>query len=39
MVTEDDESRGKDEIQELTKKYESKVDELIEKKKNEILQV
>jgi ribosome recycling factor len=39
VVTEDDATNGKEQVQELTKTYEAKVDQLIEKKKNEILQV
>src|SRR5256885_2667917 len=39
VVTEDQSSSGKEQIQELTKSYETKVDELIEKKKNDIMQV
>jgi ribosome recycling factor len=39
VITEDEDKSGKDQVQELTKQYETKVDELIEKKKNEILQV
>ena len=39
VVTEDESKGGKDQIQELTKSYEGKVDEMIEKKKNEIMQV
>src|SRR3954447_23371052 len=39
LITEDEDARGKDEVQELTKKYEARVEELIEKKRNEILQV
>jgi ribosome recycling factor len=39
VVTEDDGKHGKDQIQELTKQYEHRVDELIEKKRQEILQV
>src|SRR3954467_11868497 len=38
LITEDEDARGKDEVQELTKKYEARVEELIEKKRNEILQ-
>jgi ribosome recycling factor len=38
-VTEDEAKDGKEKIQELTKTYEGKVDELIEKKKAEIMQV
>jgi ribosome recycling factor len=39
IITEDDAKKGKDQIQELTKSYETKIDELIEHKKQEILQV
>ena len=39
VITEDEDVRGKDEVQELTKKYEARVEELIEKKRNEILQI
>ena len=39
LVTEDDSKHGKDQVQELTKQYETKVDELIEKKRQEVLQV
>ena len=39
LVTEDDSKHGKDQIQELTKQYENKVEELIEKKRQEVLQV
>ncbi len=38
-VTEDEAVDGKEKIQELTKSYELKVDELIEKKRGEIMQV
>ena len=38
-MTEDEANSGKEQVQELTKQYEAKVDELIEKKKAEILQV
>src|ERR1044072_6401845 len=37
VVSEDEAKSGKEQIQELTKQYEAKVDELIEKKKQEIL--
>src|SRR3954467_5920065 len=36
VITEDEDKSGKEEVQELTKRYETKVDELIEKKKQEI---
>ncbi len=39
VVTEDEAADGKEKIQELTKTYENKVDELIEKKRAEIMQV
>ena len=39
VVTEDDATNGKEQVQELLKQYEAKVDELIEKKKGEVLQV
>jgi ribosome recycling factor len=39
IVGEDEAKKGKEQIQDLTKQYETKVDDLIEKKKNEILQV
>ena len=39
VLTEDESSSGKEQVQELTKQYETKADEMIEKKKNEILQV
>ena len=39
VMTEDEAKAGKEQVQELTKSYEGKVDEMIEKKKNEILQV
>jgi ribosome recycling factor len=39
ILTEDEDVRGKEQIQELTKNYETKVDELIEHKRQEILQV
>jgi ribosome recycling factor len=38
-VTEDEGKRGKEQIQELTKNYEAKVDEMIERKRQEIMQV
>jgi ribosome recycling factor len=38
-ITEDEAERGKEQIQELTKTYETKVDDLIEKKRAEIMQV
>jgi ribosome recycling factor len=39
VVTEDEAANGKEKIQELTKTYEGKVDELIEKKRAEVMQV
>jgi ribosome recycling factor len=39
VVTEDEAADGKEKIQELTKTYEGKVDESIEKKRAEIMQV
>jgi len=39
VLTEDEGKRGKEQIQDLTKTYETKVDELIEKKRHEIMQV
>jgi ribosome recycling factor len=39
VITEDDASNGKDQIQELTKNYEAKVDELIEHKRKEVMEV
>ncbi len=39
VVTEDEATQGKEKIQELTKSYEAKVDEVIEKKRAEIMQV
>jgi ribosome recycling factor len=39
VVTEDEATSGKDKIQELTKSYEAKVEELIEKKRSEVMAV
>lgn len=39
VITEDDLNRGKEEVQELTKKYETKVDQLVEHKRNEVMTV
>jgi len=39
LMTEDDSKNAKEQIQELTKTYEAKADELVEKKKNDIMQV
>ncbi len=39
LVTEDDATRGKEQVQELTKQYEHKVDELIEHKRKEVMEV
>jgi ribosome recycling factor len=38
-VTEDEAARGKEQVQELTKSYEAKVEDLIERKRQEIMQV
>lgn len=39
VLTEDEAASGKESIQELTKQYEGKVDELLEKKRAELMQV
>src|SRR4051812_1299396 len=39
LMTEDDSKNAKEQIQELTKTYEAKADELVEKKKQDIMQV
>jgi ribosome recycling factor len=39
VVTEDEAKRGKEQIQELTKQYETKVDDLIEHKRAEVMTV
>ena len=39
VMTEDEAKSAKEQVQELTKSYEAKVDELIEKKKHDIMQV
>lgn len=39
VITEDDASSAKEQVQDLTKKYESRIDEMVEHKKQEILQV
>jgi len=39
LLTEDESTCGKDQIQELTKTYETKVEESVEKKRQEIMQV
>jgi ribosome recycling factor len=39
QITEDEAKSGKEQVQELTKTYEGKVDEAIEKKRQEIMQV
>jgi ribosome recycling factor len=39
VLTEDDAKNAKEQVQELTKQYETKADEMVEKKKAEILQV
>lgn len=38
-MTEDEAERGKEQVQDLTKQYESKVDEMLEHKRQEIMQV
>jgi len=39
VITEDDAKSGKDQTQELTKQYEAKVDDLIEHKRKEVMEV
>jgi len=39
VISEDEAKRGKEQVQELTKQYETKIDEVIEHKKVEIMQV
>ena len=39
IITEDDAKSAKEQVQELTNKYESNSDEMVEKKKHEIMQV
>ena len=39
VITEDDASAGKDQVQELTKTYEAKVDEMGEHKRKEVMEV
>jgi ribosome recycling factor len=39
VITEDEAGSGKEQVQELTKTYEAKVDDLVEKKKHDIMQV
>ena len=39
IMTEDEAASGKEQVQELTKTYETRVDELVEKKKHDIMQV
>jgi ribosome recycling factor len=39
LLTEDESEKGKEQVQELTKQFETKIDELIEKKRAEIMQV
>jgi ribosome recycling factor len=39
LVTEDEATNGKEQIQELTKSYEAKVDEHVEKKRAEVMQI
>ena len=39
VLTEDEASSGKDQVQELTKTYETKVDEMVEHKRKEVMEV
>jgi ribosome recycling factor len=39
IIPEDDAKRGKDDVQELTKNYETKVDDMIEHKRKEVMEV
>ncbi|MBA3272637.1 MAG: ribosome recycling factor, partial [Chthoniobacterales bacterium] len=39
LVTEDEATKGKDQVQELTKTFETKVEEMLEKKRAEVMQV
>lgn len=39
VITEDEAKRGKEQVQELTKQYEAAVDDVLEKKRHEIMQV
>ena len=39
VITEDDADNGKEQVQELTKQYEAKVDEMIEHKRKEVMEV
>jgi len=39
VLTEDEAKKGKEEIQELTKSYEAKVDEMVENKRKEVMEV
>jgi len=39
VITEDEDKKGKEQVQDLTKQYETKVDDMIEKKRQEIMQV
>ncbi len=39
ILTEDDAKSGKDKVQELTKQFETKVEQILENKRNEIMQV
>ena len=39
VITEDGDEKGKEQVQDLTKQYEGKIEELIEKKRQEIMQV
>ena len=39
LIPEDEAEKGKEQVQELTKQYENKVEELIEHKRKEIMEV
>ena len=39
ILTEDEATKGKEQVQNLTKSYETKVDDIIEHKKKEIMEV
>ena len=39
LITEDDAAGGKEKVQELTKNYEAKVDEMIEHKRKEVMEI
>lgn len=39
LLTEDESEKGKEQVQDLTKQFETKIDEIIEKKRAEIMQV